>query len=295
MHLKPDRKKNSPTQSQLSLNYNDKNWFNLILLTILLTAFPSVVIANNDHSICSTSNKVRHEPCTFVLLNGDTNKLTIINKERAVRRISPFSTFKIPNSLIAFETDVVPTIDAAIDYNPNIYPAETWWPKIWLQQQHTIESAFKYSVVPIYRTIANSIGEKTMQTMLNKFDYGNKDISSGLDNFWLDKSLQISAVEQIEFLRKVHEKSLNLKTSSYEKLNKIMLVEQKKEYQLYAKTGGGQVSKSLAQGWYVGYVITNNTPFYFAFNMDANNFSDIQHMRTTIAMAELIRLGVLTK
>lgn len=288
-------KKNSPTQSHLSLQYNAKNWFNLICLAIALTTLPSIVNANNDHSVCSTSNKIRHEICTFVLLNGHTNKLTIINKERAVKRISPFSTFKIPNSLIAFETAVVPTIDAAIDYNPNIYLAETWWPKIWLQQQHTIKSAFKYSVVPIYRTIANSIGKKRMQTMLNKFDYGNKDISSGLDNFWLDKSLQISAVEQIEFLRKVHEKSLSLKTSSYEKLNEIMLVEKNKEYLLYAKTGGGQVSKNLAQGWYVGYVISNNTPFYFAFNMDANNFSDIQHMRTTIAKGELIRLGVLSK
>ena len=270
-------------------------YFILLTLTGLSFFNSNLATASSKMSLCHPDSGIKQENCTFVLLNGHNNKLTIINKKRAIKRISPFSTFKIPNSLIAFESGVVLDTTTPIKYDPNDYPAESWWPKVWLEQEHSIKSAFKYSVVPIYRTIATDIGEVKMQESLDRFNYGNKDIGSGIDNFWLDKSMQISAVEQVEFLRKVYEKTLDLKYSSYNNLKKIMLVEKNESYQLYAKTGGGQINNKAAQGWYVGYVIKSDTPYYFAFNMDATRFSYIQKKRIEIAKAELIRLGVLPK
>ena len=39
-----------------------------------------------------------------------------------------------------------------------------------------------------------------MQGFLNQVDYGNKIIGPRIDAFWLDNTLMISAMEQIEFL-----------------------------------------------------------------------------------------------
>ncbi len=50
-------------------------------------------------------------------------------------------------------------------------------------------------MVAIYRHMATNIGKEKMQSYLSQFSYGNQDISSGIDNFWLNGSLQISALE----------------------------------------------------------------------------------------------------
>ena len=167
------------------------NRYSLIFITIIGLLLPNMnVLARQSDMYCDDSEN----HCTFVLLNGKTNKLTISNKQRAQTRLSPFSTFKIPNSLIALETGIVEKIDTPSTYSAEVYPAQSWWPESWYKTEHTLKHAFKHSVVPIYRTLATKIGEKEMQNKLNIFHYGNRDISSGLDSFWLDKSISISAI-----------------------------------------------------------------------------------------------------
>jgi beta-lactamase class D len=42
-----------------------------------------------------------------------------------------------------------------------------------------------------------------MQTWLERFDYGNRNIAGGQDMFWLDGDLRISALKQVLFLEKL--------------------------------------------------------------------------------------------
>ncbi|WP_286261069.1 penicillin-binding transpeptidase domain-containing protein [Thalassotalea atypica] len=261
----------------------------LYLLALLFSMLTITVSARQPNMYCDDNNN----HCTFVLLNGKTNKLIISNKQRAKTRLPPFSTFKIPNSLIALETGIIDTVDEPIVYNADVYPAQNWWPQSWLKTEHTLEQAFKNSVLPIYRTIATKIGEKEMQIKLNAFNYGNRDISSGLDSFWLDKSIAISAIEQVQFLKKLHKREFELKDESYQKLEQIMEAERSQTYQLYAKTGGGQIAASKALGWYVGYTIYNHVPFYFAFNMNDKTFNELKTKRITIAKQSLVQYGAL--
>lgn len=261
-------------------------------LFIALT-FSTSAISRHIDTPCEQLNAPAPEQCTFVLLNGSTNKLILSNKKRAKIRISPFSTFKIPNSLIAFELDIVNGTSAPIHYDPSNYPSESWWPQKWHDTTHNIKDAFKYSVVPIYRTIATKIGHEPMQSMLNLFNYGNKNISSGLDNFWLDKSMKISAIEQVKFLQNIHRQTYPLKSTSYQQLAEIMLVESTDDYQIYAKTGGGQIQEDKAQGWYVGYVVKKEATYYFAVNMDGNTFKYVQRKRIEVAKSALVETGVL--
>ena len=108
----------------------------------------------------------------------------------------PGSTFKIPHALIALETGVVADVDKeVIRWDGVVREIEEW------NRDHTLRTAMRYSVVPVFQQIANRIGAERMKQFVDAFDYGNRDIGGALDRFWLDGALRISALEQIEFLQ----------------------------------------------------------------------------------------------
>ncbi|WP_226646716.1 penicillin-binding transpeptidase domain-containing protein [Microbulbifer variabilis] len=241
----------------------------------------------------SSENIECGKSCTFVLKNHKEATYSIINESRADVRITPFSTFKVPNTLIALDTGVVHSLVQELTFDHLKYPAQSWWPSIWYDKPLPIRAAFQNSAVPIYRQLAIQIGEERMSQYLSKFDYGNRDISSGLDKFWLNGSLKISAREQVDFLQKLFSGSLPVSQETLSLFKEVMLVEETDSYKLYAKSGGGQISDDFAQGWYVGVVETGNNMYFFAANIDGKNFAEIQTKRIRFTRQHLSRLGVI--
>ena len=58
-------------------------------------------------------------------------------------------------------------------------------------KDHTLRSAIAVSAVPVYQEIARRIGAERMQKYVDLFDYGNRDIGGGIDQFWLTGNLRI--------------------------------------------------------------------------------------------------------
>lgn len=260
----------------------------LICLVFLITSGTS---QSTDDGLCAAMG----DACTFVLLSEETGVQTIINTARAGTRLSPFSTFKIANTAIALATGTVVDPKAIIPLNSEAYPQQGWWLPVWTERDHTLRSAYQFSVVPIYRDLATRIGAISMQKYVTQFDYGNKDISSGLDSFWLNGSLQISALEQVQFLQRLHRKELGLSDATYTALTDVMLVRNTGFYRLYAKTGAGSIGENRTLGWYVGLVDNNAGAHYFAINIEGETLADIQQRRIDIALTELTRLDILTQ
>ena len=234
-----------------------------------------------------------HEACTFVLKKANASALTVSNDERAKQRFSPFSTFKIPNSLIAIECGLVKSPYQKLSFDRSRYPIEDWWRKSWYQAPLTLKEAFTVSAVPIYRQIAFDIGEKDMTKMVSEFGYGNKDITSGIDNFWLNGSIRISANEQIAFLQRLNEKKLPVSDRSLGAFKDVMEVERNDKYTLFAKTGAGRISADKVLGWYVGIVENQQGAHYFAFNIEADTFKEMGEKRIKMARQFLQQNGVI--
>ena len=53
-----------------------------------------------------------------------------------------------------------------------------------------------------------------MKEWIDRFGYGNGDISGGIELFWLQGSMRVSAFEQVEFLRKLEEGRLPVSARS---------------------------------------------------------------------------------
>lgn len=266
-----------------------QNVITIMAAILCFSTIQSATVVEKDFS-----NLFKGYTGTVVVYDQTGDKFTVHNQKRSKTRFTPLSTFKIPNSIIALECRVIENIDQQYLWDSTKYPFEDWWPPQW-HQKHNLRTAIKYSVVPFYRSIASRIGEEKMNVYITRFQYGNMDISSGVDNFWLDGSMSISAMEQVEFLRKFYNHKLAISDSTVNQVKTILVQEQTANYRLSAKTGGGPLNDDpqKALGWYVGYIEKGKDIYFFALNIDGKSVADIKDSRIEIARSVLKELKII--
>jgi beta-lactamase class D len=215
-----------------------------------------------------------------------------VNPAGCARRYAPYSTFKIPNSLIGVETGVVADPDGKWHWDAKKYPAPNPGPggdyaTIW-QQDNNMRMALSNSIVWYYRELATKVGERRMKEWLAKFGYGNQDISSGIDQFWLGNSMKISPNEQVEFLTKLHAGQFPVAKKNLDTVKEILTQDSTPEYKLIAKTG----SSGSGEGWLVGWVErADGGGCSFAMHMKAASHGEMAKMRPGLAREWLKRAG----
>lgn len=193
---------------------------------------------------------------SFALFNENENKFIVYNYNQFNKLFSPASTFKICNSLIGLETGVIPDKSFVIGWDSiNRNP-------IW-DQNHTLESAFKHSVVWYYQELAKRVGYERMKYWVDKVNYGNKNIAGGIEQFWLRGGLKISPKQQIDFLRQLYFNQLPFTKRNMNIVKELMLIKDASTYQVYAKSGWGMEGDQDI-GWYVGYVKSKDNVYFFS-------------------------------
>ena len=273
---------------------------NLIILISLFSfqLFAQDLKVDKDVQLIDLDGLFKPFEGSFVLLDLQTDKKIVYNDSIATERYSPCSTFKITNSLISLEAGVANDETYTIEYDSLKVPPKPWWyttepMKHWIQD-HSMKTAIKYSVVWYYQELARRIGVKDMTRLLNQIDYGNNDISSGIDNFWLCGSLQVSALEQVDFIKKLYNTELSgFSKQSQTTVKKIMLYESADKYKLYGKTGGGDCWDNKVIGWYVGFVETKSGTYVFAMNMFVESFKDLGDKRIDLTKRVLKELKII--
>ena len=215
-------------------------------------------------------------------VKGDTH---VYDRQRAAEPFIPASTYKIPHSLIALETGVVKDENQSFKWDRQNRRVEAW------NHDQTFRSALKYSVVWVYQEIARQVGEPREAEFVKKFGYGNEDVSGGVDHFWLDGALRITALQQIEFLEKLYLNQLPVSERSSLIVKDMLINEANSKYILRAKSGWAD-SRTPAIGWWVGWVETDNDTYFFALNLDITKDEDAPK-RMIVARQCLASLGAL--
>jgi beta-lactamase class D len=134
-------------------------------------------------------------------------------------RLTPASTFKIPHALAALDAGVLAGPDATLAYDGSLGATA---PDIWKRDQ-TLATAMRYSVVWYFQKIATMLGAERENAYLARFDYGNRDASSGLTTFWLDESLRISPAEQEKFMVRLYEDALPVSREAMRAVRDILV------------------------------------------------------------------------
>lgn len=224
---------------------------------------------------------------TIVISSLHSGQTFIHNDLRANHRFTSASTFKILNTLISLEEKVISGKEDVFKWDGHIYSISDW------NHDQTLESAFKVSCVWCFQELARRVGIKKYQSYLLESAYGELQEPFHVESFWLDGSLKISAMEQVEFLKKVYQRTLPFSRSSYETLTQIMLVEQTADFSIRAKTGLAGRSQSKI-GWYVGYVETSKDVWFFATNIDIDKEKNL-YLRLKLTREALQKKGILNE
>jgi beta-lactamase class D len=132
-----------------------------------------------------------------------------------------------------------------------------------------------------------------MQDWIDRTAYGNRDISGAVDMFWLNNTLRISALEQVDFLRRLADGRLPFSTAAQETARRITIVEDAPSWTMHAKTGWATKGASDGKtdlGWVVGWVEREGRRWFFAINIDMPDAAD-PSKRMPLARALLADLG----
>jgi beta-lactamase class D len=201
---------------------------------------------------------------TFVGYKVDDYLIIASDKDRSGQAMLPASTFKIPNSLIALETGVVGDPDKDVfKWDGVTRSIEAW------NHDHTMRSAIAVSAVPVYQEIARRIGAERMQKFVDVFEYGNRDIGGGIDQFWLTGNLRIDPFQQVDFVDRLRRGVLPVSKRSQDLVRDILPVTRVGDAAIRAKSGllGAETGKP-SLGWMVGWAEKGRDQTVFALNMD---------------------------
>jgi beta-lactamase class D len=230
---------------------------------------------------------------TFLLVDGAGQWIVRHRPDRAALRFLPASTFKIPNTLIALETGVADGPGFMLHRDENVAPREDWWPASW-SGDHTLATALPGSVVWYYQELARRIGPQRMSDYLRRFDYGNQDVSGGIDRFWLTGGLRISAEEQLAFLRRFYDGALGVSRATTALTKTLLVLEETPRYRFSGKTGWAGLgdADTADLGWLVGYIEREGNVYFYAMNIDIRTDEDAA-ARLRITRAILRDLGLI--
>lgn len=204
---------------------------------------------------------------TVVVLDGKTQTYQAYDSARAERRMSPASTYKIFNSLLALESGALDNEREMIPWDGKPRRMKAW------NAEMNLREAFRVSCYPCYQVVSHKIPRAYAQAKLDAVGYGNRTIGRVDDTYWVDDSLQISAREQVDFLQRLARGTLPFSARSQDIVRQISIVEANADYVLHGKTGWF-VEKKPDIGWWVGWLERDGNLTMIALNIDMNGDVD---------------------
>lgn len=256
-----------------------------LLLSILLlglTPFVSTYAADENHYHWNTSSKNYSEidfrnyfgkyEGSFVLYDLKKDTWKIHDMERATLRIAPNSTYKIYNALFGLEKDIITPENSFIKWNGITYPFEAW------NKDQILSSAMSASVNWYFGYIDEQLGETSVQEYLHKIGYGNEDLSGNFSSYWMESSLKISPIEQVELLTRLQNQNLGFTPENVNAVKDAIHISSSSFGNFYGKTGTGRVNGQDINGWFIGFVENRDNTYFFATNIQSE-----QHATGSVA------------
>ncbi|MFB7639521.1 BlaR1 family beta-lactam sensor/signal transducer [Peribacillus butanolivorans] len=249
-----------------------KSVFIYVLASIILTIqlpFVSAFATENDRYYFNNDGVVyedfhqffKGDEGSFVLYDHNAQQYRIYNEEKSTLRVSPDSTYKIYSALFALESNVISPEESTLSWDGTQQPYAAW------NMDQNVSSALQESVSWYFQELDRRTGFETIQSNLQEINYGNSDVSGEFGEFWLESSLKISPVEQVQLLQAFYYNQLGYKEMHIQAVKEALLLEKNEEARLSGKTGTGTVNGKNINGWFIGYVETKNNTYFFATNI----------------------------
>ena len=202
---------------------------------------------------------------SFVLYDLGNDAWSIHDKEHATLRVAPNSTYKIYDALFGLEEGVITPENSFITWNGESYTFEAW------NADQTLQSAMNSSVNWYFQSIDEQLGFSDVYSYIQEIGYCNENMSGDFSTYWMESSLEISPIEQVELLTKLQNNSFGFAPENVNAVKDAICLSSSDAGTFYGKTGTGRVDDQDVNGWFVGFVETADNTYFFATNIGANS------------------------
>lgn len=202
---------------------------------------------------------------SFVLYDMGNDDWTIYDMEHATLRVAPNSTYKIYDALFGLEEGIITPENSFIAWNGETYPFEAW------NADQTLQSAMASSVNWYFQSVDEQLGTTSVYDYIKEIGYGNKNMSGDFSTYWMESSLKISPIEQVELLAKLQNNSFGFAPENINAVKDAICLSSSDAGTFYGKTGTGRVDGQDVNGWFIGYIKTADNTYFFATNIGADS------------------------
>mgnify|MGYP004463074503 FL=1 len=247
----------------------------MVLLLVGLTPALSAYAADTDHyawesssaqiSYVDLSSYFGTYDGSFVMYDAGNNAWSIHNIDHALLRVSPDSTYKIYDALFALEAGIITPEHSLMVWDGTSYPFEAW------NADQTLPSAMASSVNWYFQSLDRQLGMTALSNDIRNIGYGNENIGGDLSAYWMEGTLAIAPVEQVELLVRLQNNSFGFAPENVQVVKDALHLFSSDDAIYYGKTGTGRVDGQDVNGWFVGFIETPDTTYYFATNIQADS------------------------
>ena len=202
---------------------------------------------------------------SFVLYDLENDAWSIHDMEHATLRVAPNSTYKIYDALFGLEEEIITPENSFIAWNGETYPFEAW------NADQTLQSAMNSSVNWYFESVDEQLGAVNISNYIEEIGYGNENISGDFSTYWMESSLKISPIEQVELLTRLQNNSLGFAPENINAVKDAICLSSSDAGTFYGKTGTGRVDGQDVNGWFIGYIETVDNTYFFATNIGADS------------------------
>ena len=202
---------------------------------------------------------------SFVLYDLENDAWSIHDMEHATLRVAPNSTYKIYDALFGLEEEIITPENSFIAWNGETYPFEAW------NADQTLQSAMNSSVNWYFESVDEQLGVANISNYIEEIGYGNENISGDFSTYWMESSLKISPIEQVELLTRLQNNSLGFAPENINAVKDAICLSSSDAGTFYGKTGTGRVDGQDVNGWFIGYIETVDNTYFFATNIGADS------------------------
>ena len=202
---------------------------------------------------------------SFVLYDLGNDAWSIHDVDHATLRVAPNSTYKIYAALFGLEEGVITPENTFIAWDGKNYPFDTW------NNDQILQSAMSNSVNWYFQSLNEQLGSPSVNKYIQQIKYGNENMSGNFSSFWMESSLKISPIEQVELLTKLQNNSFSFAPENINAVKDAIYLSSSDTGKFYGKTGTGRVNGQDVNGWFIGYIETADNTFFFATNIGADS------------------------
>jgi len=225
---------------------------------------------------------------SFVLYDQKKDAWSIYDMDHATLRTAPNSTYKIYDALFGLEENVIAPGHSLIAWNGTEYPFEAW------NTDQDLYTAMESSVNWYFQEIDERLGASAVKNYVREIGYGNESVNADLSSYWMQSSLRISPVEQVELLTKLYNNDFGFIPENIKAVKDSICLFSSADKSFYGKTGTGRVDGQDVNGWFVGFACTNGNTYFFAANIQ-NDTNAAGSNAAEITKSILSELDILEK